>query len=122
MTLEDLIQQCLAYPEVEETTPFGPNVLVYKVCGKMFALTDPEDFPLRVNLKCDPDLAIEYRDQYAAVKPGYHMNKKHWNTVELDSDVPSPLLSEMVNHSLRLVVKSLKKADKERILEQIDKD
>ncbi len=115
MNLEQLIKQCMAYPEVEETTPFGPDVLVYKVCGKMFALTDPDQFPTKVNLKCDPDRALELRDQYDAVQPGYHMNKKHWNTVTLDDSVPSKLITEMVDQSLRLVVQSLKKGDRERI-------
>jgi predicted DNA-binding protein (MmcQ/YjbR family) len=112
----------MSYPEVEETTPFGPDILVYKVCGKMFALTSPDSFPTKVNLKCDPDHALELRDDYDAVKPGYHMNKKHWNTVTLDGSIPSKLISEMVDESLRLVVQSLKKADRERIQIQITQD
>jgi predicted DNA-binding protein (MmcQ/YjbR family) len=116
MNLEQLIKQCMAYPKVEETTPFGPDTLVYKVCGKMFALTSPDTFPPRVNLKCDPERALELRDEYDAIKPGYHMNKKHWNTVTLDGSVPSKLVEEMVDQSLKLVVQSLKKADRERIL------
>ncbi|MGJ8657174.1 MAG: MmcQ/YjbR family DNA-binding protein [Akkermansiaceae bacterium] len=115
MDLDQLIQQCMSYPEVEETSPFGPDTLVYKVCGKMFALTSPDSFPTAVNLKCDPDRALELRDEYDAVKPGYHMNKKHWNTVTLDGSVPSKLIEEMIVESLRLVVQSLKKADRERI-------
>lgn len=120
MNLEDVIKQCISYPEVEETTPFGPDVLVYKVCRKMFALTNPSEFPARVNLKCDPDRALELRDEYEAVQPGYHMNKKHWNTVMLNESIPSELISELLDHSLRLVIKSLKKADRERIQAEIN--
>ena len=116
MNIEEVIQHCLSYPETEETVPFGPDALVYKVCGKMFALTAPDQFPSRVNLKCDPDEAMELRDQYEAVIPGYHMNKKHWNTVTLDGSIPSALISKMIDNSYRLVVQSLKKADRERIL------
>ena len=74
-----------------EETPFGPEVLVYKVCGKMFALAAPEDVPARMNLKCDPEQALDLRDQYEGITPGYHMNKKHWNTVLLDGSVPGAL-------------------------------
>ncbi len=109
----------MGYPEVEETTPFGPDVLVFKVCGKMFALTSPDQFPTKVNLKCDPNRALELRDEYDAVQPGYHMNKKHWNTVTLDNSVPSRLISEMVDQSIRLVVQRLKKADRERLLARL---
>ena len=122
MNLELLIKQCMSYPEVEQTIPFGPDVLVYKVCGKMFALTSPDSFPTTVNLKCDPDRALELRDEYDAIQPGYHMNKKHWNTVTLDGSVPDELEREMVEQSLRLVMKSLKKADRERIEALLDED
>ena len=91
MKLESIIKQCISYPEVIEVSPFGPDVLVYKVCGKMFALTNPSEFPSRVNLKCDPDRALGLRCQYEAIIPGYHMNKKHWNTVILDGSVPSDI-------------------------------
>lgn len=115
MTVPDLIEYCLAKKGVEETTPFGPEVLVYKVCGKVFALTDPSEFPPFVNLKCDPDRALELRDEYDAVRPGYHMNKKHWNSVYLDETIPSQLVSELVDHSYDLIVKSLKKSDREKL-------
>ena len=87
MTLQAIINQCLIYPETEETTPFGPDTLVYKVCGKMFAATDPNAFPSRINLKCNPDEAIELRDRYEAVQPGYHMNKRH-RTIKEKSSKP----------------------------------
>ena len=120
MDLEQVIQQCMSYPEVEETTPFGPDILVYKICGKMFAATNPDDFPARVNLKCDPEWAEELRNEHSAVQPGYHMNKKHWNTIILDESLPSELIEQLINHSLRLVVQSLKKADRERLLNLLD--
>ena len=81
MDLPDLIAHCLSKPGAEETTPFGPEVLVYKVGGRMFALSNPEDVPPRVNLKCDPDRAIDLRERHDAIIPGYHMNKRHWNTL-----------------------------------------
>lgn len=115
MELEDFIGYCMGKAEVEETTPFGPDVLVYKVCGKMFALTGVDEFPPRVNLKCDPDRTIELRDEYDAVIPGYHMNKKHWNTVILDGSMSDDLVWELVDHSYVLVVGSLKKLDRERL-------
>ena len=121
MDIEQVIQQCLSYRETVETTPFGPETLVYKVCGKMFAASNPDNFPSRVNLKCDPDLALELRDEFEAVQPGYHMNKKHWNTVTLDGSVPSERIMSMIEDSYRLVVASLKKSDRERIQSEIDK-
>ncbi len=113
--LEELIAYWMSLPEVEEGMPFGADVLVYKVCGKMFALTDPQRVPTAVNLKCEPDRALELRDQYEAVKPGYHMSKKHWNTVEIDGGIPDALIKEMSLDSYQLVVKGLKKTDRERL-------
>jgi len=107
VTLADFIEHCLVKKGVEETTPFGPDVLVYKVGGKIFALTRPDEFPPRVNLKCDPDRALELRDEYASVIPGYHMNKNHWNTVILDDILPSDLVCALIDHSYDLVVKGL---------------
>ncbi len=107
MTLDTLRTLCLSMPQAEETQPFGPDVLVYKVAGKMFALTVPEDFPPRVNLKCDPERALELRDEHESILPGYHMNKRHWNTVVLDGSVPAVLVREMVRHSYDLVVAGL---------------
>lgn len=107
MDLADVCAHCLSLPRVEETTPFGPEVLVYKVAGKMFALAIPDEFPVRVNLKCDPDRALELRDRYESITPGFHMNKKHWNTVILDGSLPSKLVRELIEHSYQLVVASL---------------
>ena len=110
MDLPEAIDLCLSFPGAEESTPFGPDHLVYKIGGKIFAITTPGDFPSRINLKCDPARAISLRDQYEAVIPGFHMNKQHWNTVILDGSVPGKLISELVRHSYDLIVKSLPKS------------
>ena len=89
------------------TTPFGPEVLVFWVGGKMFALAVPEELPQRVNLKCDPDRALDLRDQYEDIEPGYHMNKRHWNTLTLPGRMPTALVRELTDHSYALVVASL---------------
>lgn len=112
MDLPDAISHCLSKPGAEETTPFGPEALVYKVGGKVFALTNPDQFPARMNLKCDPDRAVALRDEYDSVLPGYHMNKKHWNTIVLDGSLPGTLVREMIDHSYELVVKGLPKGKK----------
>lgn len=109
MDLPDAISHCLSKPGAEETTPFGPDVLVYKVGGKLFALTDPDEFPARMNLKCDPDRAMQLREEYDSVLPGYHMNKRHWNTVVLDGSLSTALVRELIDHSYSLVVASLPK-------------
>ena len=97
----------LSKPGVEEGTPFGPDTLVFKVMGKIFAITglDSEDF--RVNLKCDPDRAIELREQYPQIIPGWHMNKQHWNTVYFEDGLSDKLLVELIDHSYDLIAKSL---------------
>ena len=91
-------------------TPFGADVLVYKVGGKMFALAALDEVPPTVNLKCDPDLALDLRDRYEQVRPGYHMNKKHWNTAEIDSGIPDAELRRMIDHSYDLVARKLPKS------------
>ena len=116
MDLAAVRDLCLALPEAAESFPFGEGALVFKVAGKMFALLALDAIPARVNLKCDPERAVELREAYPAVAPGYHMNKRHWNTVVLDRSVPSPRVREMVTDSYRLVVVGLKKADRERVL------
>ena len=110
MDLAELREYCLTKPGATEGTPFGPDVLVFKVGGKMFALAALDDVPTTVNLKCDPDLALDLRDRYEQVSPGYHMNKKHWNTVEIESGIPDIELRNMIDHSYELVVKPLLKA------------
>ena len=116
MNLEAFREYCLNKPGATEGTPFGPDTLVFKVGGKIFAIASLDDVPARVNLKCDPDLALELRDRYEQVRPGYHMNKKHWNTVELDSGIPDRELRKMIDHSYELVVKSLPRKLREGLL------
>jgi predicted DNA-binding protein (MmcQ/YjbR family) len=115
MDLEALREYCLNKPHVTEGTPFGEDVLVFKVAGKIFALAPLDEVPARANLKCDPDFALELRDRYEQVQPGYHMNKKHWNTVEIVSGIPEPELRRMIDHSYELVVKSLPKAARAKL-------
>ncbi len=110
MNAESFRTHCLGKAAATEGTPFGPDNIVFKVRGKMFALLALDEVPPRVNLKCDPDLALELRDRYEQVEPGYHMNKKHWNTVELDGVIPEREVRKMIDHSYDLVVQSLPKA------------
>jgi predicted DNA-binding protein (MmcQ/YjbR family) len=99
-------EYCLSLPSVTEDYPFGDGVAVWKVNGKMFALTQPPGKPDRVNLKCDPTLAIALRQEYhPSVREGYHQNKKHWNTVDLDGKVPDAELKRMIDHSYELVAR-----------------
>ena len=109
MDLAAFREYCLRKRGATEGTPFGETVLVFKVAGKIFALAALDEIPATVNLKCDPDLALELRDRYEQVRPGYHMNKKHWNTVEPGGEIPDSDLRKMVDHSYELVVKSLPK-------------
>ena len=109
MDLAQFRDYCLSKPGTIEDTPFGPDVLVFKVGGKIFALAALDEVPARVNLKCDPDLALDLRDRYEQVTPGYHMSKKHWNTIEIDRGIPAVDLLRMIDHSYELVVKSLPK-------------
>jgi predicted DNA-binding protein (MmcQ/YjbR family) len=115
MNIETFREYCLKKPAATETTPFGPDNIVFKVEGKMFALAALDEVPQRVNLKCDPDRALELRDRYEQVQPGYHMNKKHWNTVELDGVIPEREIKKMIDHSYDLVVQSLPKAKREKL-------
>lgn len=101
---------CLEKPGVTESTPFGPEDIVFKVGGKMFALLALDEIPPKCNLKCDPDRALELRDRYEQVTAGYHMNKKHWNTVELGGEIPDAEVRKMIDHSYELVLQSLPKS------------
>ena len=109
MDLPNFREYCVTKPGATEGTPFGPDVLVFKVGGKMFALAALDEVPPTVNLKCDPDLALDLRDRYEQVRPGYHMNKKHWNTVEIESGIPDIELRKMIDHSYKLVIERLPK-------------
>src|SRR3954469_15587923 len=106
---------CLKKPGVSESAPFGPDNVVFKVGGKMFALLGLDEIPACVNLKCDPDRALELRDRYEQVRPGYHMNKKHWNTVEIASGLPDGEIRKMIDHSYELVVQSLPKKQRDAL-------
>ena len=115
MNIELFREYCLSKKGVEETLPFGEDTLVYKVMGKMFALTSFSE-PDRCNLKCSPDYALDLRAEYSAVIPGYHMNKSHWNTIFFNQDLPDKLILELINHSYDLVVNGLTKTLKNELL------
>ena len=116
--LKILRNYLLQKPGSAEETPFGPQALVYKVMGKMFALVAWEETPLTISLKCDPDEALFLRDLYPAVIPGYHMSKRHWNTVTLDDTIPELEFWRMVDDSYKLVVRGLKKVDRDLLNQQ----
>jgi len=113
MTLEDLRAYCVKKPGVTYDTPFGPDVLVFRVMGRIFALV-PLDMFETVNLKCDPERAIELRERFPGITPGYHMSKRHWNTVDVRGGVPLKLFRELVDHSYELVRASLPKKVREQ--------
>ena len=103
MNIETIRDYCLSKPGAEETLPFGPDVIVFKVNNKSFLLLPLDKEQLQFNVKCDPDLALELREQYSCVLPGWHMNKKHWNTIVVDGSAPSKLMLEWIDHSYNLV-------------------
>ena len=111
MNIEEFRDYCLGKKGAEESFPFDETVLVFKVAGKMFALTRTEG-EFTVNLKCDPEKAVELRENFSCVKPGYHMNKKHWNTVHIDGTVPNRLLKEWIDHSYQLIAGKTKRIKK----------
>jgi predicted DNA-binding protein (MmcQ/YjbR family) len=114
MNAEALRQYCLSKNGAEEGFPFGETTLVFKVMGKIFLLVSLDAVPLQFNAKCDPDKAIELRAQHDAIQPGYHMNKKHWNTIVVNGTIPQRLLKEMINDSYDLIIQSL--SGKERAM------
>jgi predicted DNA-binding protein (MmcQ/YjbR family) len=117
MLADEIRDYFLAKPAVTEETPFGPEVLVYKVMGKMFAtlgIDDNDEFG-RTNLKCDPDRAIDLRGEHDAILPGYHMNKQHWNTLVLDGTLSQKLVADLVDHSYELVVAGLPKKHRDNL-------
>lgn len=113
MNIEQLTEFCLSKKHVVESFPFGGDTLVFNVCGKAFALCGMDSSPLRVNLKCDPEWALELREKYEDISPGYHMNKKHWNTVVLEGDLELSFIKKLIDHSYDLVVRGLTKKNKE---------
>lgn len=112
MNIEELRIYCLSKPGVEEGMPFGDDVVVFKVMGKMFCLSNLTSELCAANLKCDPEYAQELREQYVQIKPGFHMSKKHWNTVELEEGLEKGLINSLIDHSYELVVSKLSKKDK----------
>lgn len=112
MNLETIRDYCLQKAGTEEALPFGPDVIVFKVNGKSYLLLPLDTEDLRFNVKCDPDLAEELRAEYHCVLPGFHMNKKHWNTIIVDGSVPSGKIKEWIDHSYDLVEAGNKKTKK----------
>ena len=103
MDIESLHEFTMSLGEVENCQPFGPDNLVYKINNKMFLLIATDESPLKFNVKCNPELALELREQYSSVLPGYHMNKKHWNTIVVDGNIPTAKLKEFIQDSFDLV-------------------
>jgi predicted DNA-binding protein (MmcQ/YjbR family) len=103
----ELRDLCLGFPGSAETFPFGPKTSVFKVAGKMFALSQLAESPLRVSLKCEPPLAEQLRAAHPAVLPGYHLNKRHWNTVLIDGSIPEQTITDMIEDSYDLIVSKL---------------
>lgn len=118
MNIEEIREYCLKKKGVTEEFPFDDETLVFKVMGKMFLLVSLEKVPLQINLKCDPEKAVELREQFESVQPGYHMSKKHWNTVIIDGSIPKKELFEWIDNSYELVVRGLKKSDIQKLIDQ----
>ncbi|MGV0923693.1 MmcQ/YjbR family DNA-binding protein [Empedobacter tilapiae] len=117
MHIEELRDYCLGLPQVEEKFPFDQSTLVFYIAGKMFCLCNVDKFD-SVNIKCDPDKATEIRAIYEAVTPGYHMNKKHWNTIHINKDVKDSLIKEWINDSYNLVILTLPKSKRPELLKE----
>jgi predicted DNA-binding protein (MmcQ/YjbR family) len=115
VTPDELRQACLSLPGAEETFPFSPDVSVFKVEGKVFALSGLERSPLQVSFKCEPELAEQLRATYRAFEPGYHLNKRHWNTVTINGSVPDEMVLSLVEDSWALVVDGLPRRVRERL-------
>jgi len=115
MNMEKFREYCLSRSGVTEELPFDNQTLVYKVMGKIFALTTLDGEVFSFNLKCDPEKAIDLRERFSCVKPGYHMNKRHWNTVVVDGTVPRAELYQWIDHSYELVVSKLTRAQKQTL-------
>ena len=115
MDVEQAREYCLATPGVSEDFPFGEDTLCLRVAGKIFALIGLDSERLSVNLKAEPDYALELREQHPEVQPGYHMNKKHWNTVDFEGSLDGRMLRHLLDHSYEQVVKTLKKGEREAL-------
>jgi predicted DNA-binding protein (MmcQ/YjbR family) len=115
MDATELRAWCLKQTGASEEFPFGPETSVFKVAGKMFALSALDRTPLEVSVKCEPDLAVALRDSHAAIRPGYHLNKRHWNTVSLDGTLPDQLVRDLIEDSYDLVVSALSRRVREEL-------
>ncbi len=115
MNIEEITEYCSKKKGVTQKFPFDEETLVLKVMGKIFLLASLEKIPLQINIKCSPEEAVELREKYEAVIPGYHMNKKHWNTVIVDNTIPPKNILSWIDNSYNLVVNGLKKFEKEEL-------
>ena len=115
MDAGELRRWCLAQPGAAEDFPFGPEHSVFKVAGKMFAISALDRAPLEVSVKCEPELALQLGVTYAAIRPGYHLNKRHWNTVTLDGSLPDQVIRDLVQDSYDLVVSALPRRTREQL-------
>lgn len=115
MDIIEFREYCLSLPLTQEATPFDESTLVYKIGGKIYTLVDIDDFHW-INVKCDPERAIELRETHEEITPGWHMNKKHWNTIATDGDLPEELIKEFIYDSYMIVVNSLPRAVREPII------
>lgn len=115
LNVEHIREYCLKKKGVTEEFPFDEETLVFKVAGKIFLLVSLDSIPLQFNVKCDPEVATDLRERYESVEPGYHMNKKHWNTVIIDGSVPDKIILEWINDSYSLVIAGLKKTDQKKL-------
>ncbi len=120
MNIESFTDYCLAKKGVTESFPFGGDTLVFKVMDKIFALTGIDEAPCKVNLKCDPEWTLTLREEYEDIQPGYHMNKKHWNTVNIEGALSDAFVMKLIDQSYDLVISSLTAKDK-AILKQLEK-
>ncbi len=116
MNIEQFREYALSRSATSEDFPFGPDTLVLRVAGKIFAITGLDSEQFTVNLKCDPDYALELREQHSEVIPGWHMNKKHWNTVDCEGALDDRMLRSLIDHSYEQVVKTLKKAERDMLI------
>jgi predicted DNA-binding protein (MmcQ/YjbR family) len=121
MQATELRDICLSFPGAQETFPFGPETSVFKVAGKVFALSRLAEPQLRVSLKCEPGLAEQLREAHAAVLPGYHLNKRHWNTVVIDGSLPDEMIADMVEDSYDLIVSALSRARQRALRWRVDR-
>lgn len=118
MNIEQIREYCLKKKGVTEEFPFDEETLVFKVAGKIFLLASLETIPLQINLKCDPEKAIELREEYDSVQPGYHMNKKHWNTIIIDGTIPINKIFDWIDDSYLLVVAGLNKNERKMLKDE----